>query len=137
MNNFLPLLIASAGIMIIGSIVIYFVESGHPDSQIDSMIDAIWWTVATVTTVGYGDVVPVTDAGKVVAIVYMFSGIGILAIFISVLGTHFYKKRFEKDEKQITHGQKVILERLNDLERNQAKLQKDLRDLIEKSKEKN
>ncbi len=49
------------------------------------MLDAVWWTVATVTTVGYGDVVPVTDTGKIVAIFYMFFGIGVLALFLSVL----------------------------------------------------
>ena len=100
------------------------------------MIDAAWWTVATVTTVGYGDVVPVTDTGKIVAIFYMFFGIGILALFLSVLGTQFYNRRFEKEGKEISHAQKLILERMNDLEKNQENLQKDLRDLIETLKDK-
>lgn len=137
MNKLFYLLIISAGIIIIGSLVIFLVESGHPDSQIDSMLDAVWWTVATSTTVGYGDIVPVTETGKVVAIFYMFFGIGFLALFISVLGTQFYRRRFEKDEKDISHAQKLILQRMDDLEKNQEKLQKDLSDLIEKLKDKN
>ena len=131
MNKLFSLLLVAAGTIVIGSFVIYFVESQHPDSQINSMLDAVWWTVATVTTVGYGDIVPVTDIGKIIAIFYMFFGIGTLAIFLSVLGTRFYKRRFENEEKVISHAQKLILDRMDDLEKNQEKLQKDLKELID------
>ena len=136
MNKLFYLLFAAAGIIIVGSFVIFSVESQHPDSQINSMLDAVWWTVATVTTVGYGDIVPVTDIGKIVAIFFMFFGIGVLAIFLSVLGTQFYKRKFEKEEKEISHAQKLILDRMNDLEKNQKELQKDLKDLVDELKEK-
>ncbi len=102
MNKLFYLLFTAAGIIVIGSFVILSVESQHPDSQINSMLDAVWWTVATVTTVGYGDIVPVTDTGKIVAIFFMFFGIGVLAIFLSVLGTQFYKRRFETEEREFT-----------------------------------
>lgn len=137
MNPLIYLLFVAAGTIIIGSFLIFSVESQEPDSQINSMLDAVWWTVATVTTVGYGDVVPVSETGKIVAIFYMFFGIGVLAISISVLGTQFYKRRFEKEETEISHAQKLILERMDDLEKNQKDLQKDLRDLLEKLKEGN
>ncbi len=135
MNKLLYLLLTAAGTIIIGSFVIFSVESQHPDSQINSILDAVWWTGATVTTVGYGDIVPVTDIGKIVAIFYMFFGIGVLALFISVLGTQFYKNRFAKEEKEISHAQKLILDRMDDLEMNQEKLQKDLKELIDKLKD--
>lgn len=135
MNKLFYLLFTAAGIIVIGSLVIHSVESQHPDSQINSMLDAVWWTVATVTTVGYGDIVPVTDTGKIVAIFFMFFGIGVLAIFLSVLGTQFYKRRFETEEREFTDYQKLVLQRIDDLEKNQEELQKDLRDLIDKHKE--
>jgi len=134
MNKLFYLLFVAAGTIVIGSLVIFSVESQHPDSQINSMLDAVWWTVATVTTVGYGDIVPVTDTGRIVAIFYMFFGIAVLAIFLSVLGTQIYKSRFEKEEKEISHAQKLILNRMNDLEKNQEKLQKDLTKLIDELK---
>ncbi len=56
------------------------------------------------------------------------------AFFLSVLGTQFYKRRFENEGKEISHAQKLILDRMNDLEKNQEKLQKDLRELIDKLK---
>ena len=67
----------------------------HENTQINSFLDAVWWTVSTVTTVGYGDIVPVTDAGKIMAIFYMIFGIGVLAISLSVLGTRIYKTKIE------------------------------------------
>ena len=136
MNKLFYLLFTAAGIIVIGSFVIFSVESQHPDSQINSMLDAVWWTVSTVTTVGYGDIVPVTDTGKIVAIFFMFFGIGVLAIFLSVLGTQFYKRRFETEEREFTAYQKLVLQRIDDLEKNQEKLQKDLRDLIDKLEDK-
>ncbi len=134
MNKLFYLLLIAAGVIASGSFVIFSVESQHPDSQINSMLDAVWWTVATVTTVGYGDIVPVTDTGKIVAIFFMFFGIGVLALFLSVLATQFYKRRFEKEEKEISHAQRLILDRMDDLEKNQEKLQKDLKEIIDKLK---
>ena len=134
MNKLFYLLFSAAGVIVVGSFVIFSVESQHPNSQINSMLDAVWWTVATVTTVGYGDIVPVTDTGKIVAIFFMFFGIGTLGIFLSVLGTQFYQRSFEKEEKEISHAQKLILDRMDDLEKNQEKLQKDLRGLVDQLK---
>ncbi len=64
----------------------------------------------------------------------MFFGIGILGLCISILGTSFYKNRFEKEEKEISHAQKLILDRMDDLEKNQEKLQKDLKGIIDELK---
>jgi len=134
MNKLFYLLLIAAGTIVIGSLVIYSVESPHPDSQINTMLDAVWWTVATVTTVGYGDIVPVTETGKIVAIFYMFFGIGVLALFLSVLGTQFYKNRFSKEEKEISHAQKLILDRMDDLEKNQKEMKKEFKNVVDELK---
>jgi voltage-gated potassium channel len=135
MDKLYWLLIASVAIVISGSLIIFQLESGQPDSQINSRLDAAWWAVSTVTTVGYGDMVPVTDAGKIMAIFFMIFGLTILAIFLSSIGTRFYKHQFEKNDDNLTLIQKKFFERMNDLEKNQEKLQNDLRELIEKLKQ--
>ena len=135
MDKLYWLLIASVSIVISGSTVFFHLESGQPDSQINSRLDAAWWAVSTITTVGYGDIVPVTDAGKILAIFFMTFGLAILAIFLSSVGTRFYKHQFEKNDKDLTLVQKKVFERMDDLEKNQEKLQSDLRDLIEKLKQ--
>jgi chaperonin cofactor prefoldin len=79
--------------------------------------------------------VPVTDAGKIVAIFFMVFGLTVLAIFLSSIGTRFYKHQFEKNDDNLTLIQEKFFERMNNLEKNQEKLQNDLRDLIEKLKQ--
>ena len=114
----------------------YAVESGKENSQINSVLDAFWWAVTTVTTVGYGDIIPVSDAGKILAIFYMFFGIGVLVIFLSVLGTNFYKNRFEADSKDISHAQSLILKKMDELENNQEKIDQKLTEVLDSFKKK-
>jgi len=78
----------------------YGVESQVPNSKIKTLLDALWWYVATVTTVGYGDIVPVSNVGRMLALFYMFFGISMIAILLSVITNTFYKRRFEKEERE-------------------------------------
>ena len=66
------------------SLAVFMAEATAPGSSIDSLSDAFWWSLATVTTVGYGDVVPVTPAGKAVGVALMLFGIAVLGGFISL-----------------------------------------------------
>ena len=129
------LLVATTGIILLGAVAIFIIESDHPDSQINTLLDALWWTVATVTTVGYGDILPVTDVGKIVALFYMVFGISVLGILLSTLGTRFYRRRLETDEKEFTIIQKKFLDRMEALEKNQEKLGNDVRELIDQLKQ--
>lgn len=69
----------------LGAISIYVVEIGEANSQISGPFDAIWWTIVTLTTVGYGDTVPVTHLGRVVAIMLMLAGFVLMAVFAGVM----------------------------------------------------
>ena len=117
MDRLYVFLVIAAIIISIGSIAIFYIESPNEKTQINSFLDAVWWTVSTVTTVGYGDIVPVTDAGKIMSIFFMIFGIGILAIALSMLGTRIYKTKIEKNEQDISHAQKLILQRIEHLEK--------------------
>jgi len=101
-NPYTSLFGIAFAIIIGGAVTMYFIESPNEDAQIKTMLDAFWWTVATTTTVGYGDVVPVTDLGRGVAIFYMFFGIGVAGVFISIMGTRYYKRRIEPKEENRT-----------------------------------
>ena len=52
----------------------------------------MWWAVATLTTVGYGDACPVTDLGKVIASLFAFLGIGMFALPTGILGAGFLEE---------------------------------------------
>jgi hypothetical protein len=56
-------------------------------------IDAAYFTVATVTTVGYGDFVPITDTGKIFTMFFSFLGIGMTLYFFTLFGKYFYRKQ--------------------------------------------
>lgn len=105
-------------VLVIGSsgIGIYLIESPHEDAQITNLIDAFWWVSATVTTVGYGDVVPVTDLGRLVGIVLMFVGIAIIGTFISAFGAMLISSRLKKHETLEDSTKLMIIKKINEIE---------------------
>ena len=70
--------------ILMGSISFYIVEADD-NKNITNAWDAIWWTVVTLTTVGYGDTVPVTPLGRTVAMLLMISGVVLMAVFAGVM----------------------------------------------------
>jgi voltage-gated potassium channel len=65
------------------------VEAQNPDANILTADDAVWWTLVTMTTVGYGDRFPVTPVGRVLAIFVMLSGVALIGVLASFLSNFF------------------------------------------------
>ena len=65
-------------------------ERGH-DSPLESYPDALWWSVVTITTVGYGDFSPITAGGRTVALILMLGGVGIFSAITANLTSFFVK----------------------------------------------
>ena len=103
--------------MLGSGIGIYLIESPHEDAQITNLIDAFWWVSATVTTVGYGDVVPVTEAGRIIGIALMFVGISIIGVFISTLGARLVGSRLKKREINESDAKSLIIKKISEIER--------------------
>ncbi|MCE4624565.1 MAG: ion channel [Desulfurococcales archaeon] len=77
-----------AGVMLAGgSIALYVAESGSPNSPIKTLGDALWASIATTTTVGYGDVVPVTPLGRLVAAMLMIFGVAYITFLMTNIAT--------------------------------------------------
>ncbi|NYT17324.1 MAG: ion transporter [Methanomicrobiales archaeon] len=70
----------------LGSFMVLVAESVSPDANIVTSGDAMWWTYVTITTVGYGDRYPVTEAGRLIGILVMTTGVGIFATFAGYIG---------------------------------------------------
>ncbi len=70
-------------IVFVFATIIYFLERDI-NPNITSYLDAVWWSFATTSTIGYGDVVPVSAAGKVFGILLMLIGVGIFGIYTAL-----------------------------------------------------
>lgn len=92
------------------SIAILIAEQG-PESNIQTADDAVWWSVTTITTVGYGDKYPLTMEGRVIAMVLMLSGVGLFGT-LSGLVASFVLGSAEENSPEITE----ILDRLKRIE---------------------
>ena len=85
--------------IVFGALGVYLSESGDASANIKTLPDAFWWAVETVSTVGYGDVYPITAEGKVIGSFVMFAGIGILATFITALGSKLIELKLKEPKK--------------------------------------
>ncbi len=86
--------------------------------------DGVYWAVTTTTTVGYGDLLPQTDAGRAIAIVVMLVGISYLAILTAALAQQFFARVVEEE---LEAADDEVLRRLRDLDQRLARIEEAVR----------
>ena len=84
-------------VLVIAATAAHLLERGRQPDAFGSLPNALWWAVVTLTTTGYGDVVPVTVGGRLVGSVLMISGISVLAIMTGVLATGFAQEERRRE----------------------------------------
>jgi voltage-gated potassium channel len=77
---------------------IYHFEHQAQPEVFTSMFDGLWWAVATFTTVGYGDIYPITAGGKIFTFFILILGLGIIAVPTGMVASALAKARKEEDE---------------------------------------
>lgn len=91
LGTWLAYVFAVTGVIAVtGAAGFYAFERGI-NTNVDSYGDALWWTLVTLTTIGYGDIFPVTFGGRVIATFLMFIGIGILGVFTAAFAAYFVR----------------------------------------------
>jgi len=88
-------LYVGATVLLVGlsaSLAVLDAERADPDASITTFGDALWWTLTTITTVGYGDRFPVTTEGRLVAAALMIGGIALLGVVTGVIASWFVEK---------------------------------------------
>lgn len=84
-------------LMIIAAVLMYNVENAAQPETFDNAFSALWWAVATFTTVGYGDIYPITTLGKFLSAIIAFLGIGLVAVPTGIISAGFMEQ-IDKDE---------------------------------------
>ena len=91
------LLVHAVLLVMVAATVVTTVENG-PGAQITSFPDALWWAIVTVTTVGYGDVVPVSPAGRAMGYILVLGGVGIFGALTANFASFLVKEQGATDE---------------------------------------
>jgi len=74
--------------MVAGAVAAYYAE--HPvNPEFATFGDSLWWAIVTLTTVGYGDIVPETTAGRIAAVMIMLTGVAVLGLLAGSLASFF------------------------------------------------
>lgn len=97
------------GLILAGSLAIYLGllyiliehEAVHPDAGINNWDNALWWSITTLTTVGYGDLVPITTVGRIIGFIFLIASFSIYAILIGLISSIMNKLR---EEKRLGYG---------------------------------
>lgn len=92
----------------IASLAILSVERGRPGAQIETFGDALWWACTTMTTVGYGDLYPVTTSGRFIAVGLMLSGIALLGAVSAMVASTFIQAVADETDSDIDRLQAEV-----------------------------
>jgi len=96
-------------IVLLASYGIFFFER-MTNPQFKSFGDAIWWSFVTVTTVGYGDKVPITPFGRLIGIILMLTGIGVIGVASGTMATYLLgSTRNEKGSEDVEEAKKILV----------------------------
>ena len=103
--------IACLFLIYVSAVGIYYFEKDTNSDMFPSIFHSMWWAIATLTTVGYGDTYPITTGGKIFASIIIFIGLGLVAVPTGLIASAFGKamgpEKQQKQEKQesITEGE--------------------------------
>ena len=102
--EFVTLFIFATVVIFISSILIYVMEANNSASPVNTLFEAFYWSIVTISTVGYGDITPITEGGRVVAIFVIVAGIAVLAFTTSLVVSAFSEKLDDIRETKIINN---------------------------------
>lgn len=87
-------------LMILSSTLMFYVENEAQPDKFENIGQSLWWSVATLTTVGYGDIYPITGLGKILSSIIALIGIGFVALPTGIISSAFINKMQNEKEKR-------------------------------------
>lgn len=124
----LNIILLVTGALVIACAALVTIAEEQGGGSIHDFGDALWWAAATITTVGYGDVVPVTPEGRGIAVFLMITGIAFYSILTANIAAHFIESSAAKEAKVVDGATSekldAVLQRLSEIEAQLASLAK-------------
>lgn len=104
---------AVSGLVVLaGGTAVWFVERGRPGSTMGSWGDAVWWSLTTMTTVGYGDHVPATTTGRFIGAGVMVAGVAIIGAVAAVVALAVARRVALEEERALEAEAETLEQRL-------------------------
>ena len=94
-------------LLLITSTMMFLIEHAAQPDKFSSVAESMWWGIETLTTLGYGDIVPITPAGKLLGGFVALLGIGMFAIPAGILASGFYEEYERVEEKAANRDQRL------------------------------
>jgi voltage-gated potassium channel len=129
--QFIGLTLFGNTFILILSVVFYQLEK-DVNPGIKTWLDSIWWTFSTVTTVGYGDIVPISSTGKVFGILSMILGTGFFASYTALFANALLDRELVKLDKKM----RVMNKRVQNLKEDITDEEEEILDIINELKTK-
>ena len=107
-NQLISSMVVVGLLMIIASVLMYNFESEAQPDKFSNAFDSLWWAMSALTTVGYGDVYPITVAGKILGIVIAIIGIGMVAVPTGIITAGFSEVLHNKKSKKTNNSGESI-----------------------------
>jgi voltage-gated potassium channel len=116
-------------LIVVASTIAVLVLESSPTDEINTPLDALWYVVSTVTTVGYGDIVPISPGGKLLGIILMIVGVGFFSLLTATLSSYFMRD-METDEKELKKQVESLENSINEMK---SEIE-EFKDLLKKGK---
>lgn len=107
-NQLISSMVVVGLLMIISAVLMYNFEHEAQPDKFTNAFDSIWWAMSALTTVGYGDIYPITVAGKVLGIVTAIIGIGMVAVPTGIITSGFSEVLHNKKSKKTNNSNEYI-----------------------------
>ena len=104
--------VVSSSVVLVGGATVWRLERDRPGTTFESLGDGIWWALTTMTTVGYGDHVPETSSGRVVAGMIMIMGVAVLGAVAAVVALIFASAVARREERLLEAEGRTLEARL-------------------------
>jgi voltage-gated potassium channel len=88
----------TTGIIFFGAVGLYLLDGYYRGKGTAGILDTLWWALVTITTVGYGDVVPHSTLGRIVGLILMLSGVVLVSLFTATIASIFVERKIKEGE---------------------------------------